>query len=55
MAFKGFEFLVAWRYLKSKRKDGFISIITWLSLIGYVSGIVVYYLQSLFFPFSSFS
>ena len=28
---------------------------TWLSLIGYVSGIVVYYLQSLFFPFSSFS
>ena len=39
MAFKGFEFLVAWRYLKSKRKDGFISIITWLSLIGISLGV----------------
>nr|MCR5506821.1 ABC transporter permease [bacterium] len=39
MTFKGFEFLVAWRYLKSKRKDGFISIITWLSLIGISLGV----------------
>ncbi|MBR1544347.1 MAG: lipoprotein-releasing ABC transporter permease subunit [Alphaproteobacteria bacterium] len=39
MAFKSFEFLVAWRYLKSKRKDGFISIITWLSLIGISLGV----------------
>ncbi len=37
--FKYFEFLIAWRYLKSKRKDGFISIITWLSLIGISLGV----------------
>jgi lipoprotein-releasing system permease protein len=36
-----FEFFVAWRYLKSKRKDGFISIITWLSLIGIMLGVAV--------------
>lgn len=39
MALKSFQFLVAWRYLKSKRKDGFISIITWLSLIGISLGV----------------
>ncbi len=39
MKFKNFEFLIAWRYLKSKRKDGFISIITWLSLIGISLGV----------------
>ncbi len=39
MSFKKFEFLIAWRYLKSKRKDGFISIITWLSLIGISLGV----------------
>ena len=37
--FKYFEFLVAWRYLKSKRKDGFISVISWLSLIGITLGV----------------
>ncbi|MGN0929188.1 MAG: lipoprotein-releasing ABC transporter permease subunit [Alphaproteobacteria bacterium] len=39
MFIKYFEFLVAWRYLKSKRKDGFISIISWLSLIGITLGV----------------
>ncbi len=39
IGFKNFEFLIAWRYLKSKRKDGFISIITWLSLIGITLGV----------------
>ena len=39
MMFKPFEFIIAWRYLKSKRKDGFISIITWLSLIGITLGV----------------
>ncbi|MDR1477019.1 MAG: ABC transporter permease, partial [Rickettsiales bacterium] len=39
MAFEYFEFLVAWRYLKSKRKDGFISVITWLSLVGIMLGV----------------
>ena len=37
--FRYFEFLVAWRYLKSKRKDGFISVITWLSLIVIMLGV----------------
>ena len=39
MLFKNYEFLVSWRYLKSKRKDGFISVITWLSLIGIMLGV----------------
>lgn len=39
MVFQYFEFLVAWRYLKSKRKDGFISVITWLSLVGIMLGV----------------
>lgn len=39
MFIKYFELLVAWRYLKSKRKDGFISIITYLSLIGIMLGV----------------
>ena len=39
MFIRYFEFLVAWRYLKSKRKDGFISVITWLSLIGITLGV----------------
>lgn len=39
MFFKNFEFLVSWRYLKSKRRDGFISVITWLSLIGIMLGV----------------
>ncbi len=39
MLFKNYEFLIAWRYLKSKRKDGFISIITLLSFIGITLGV----------------
>lgn len=39
MFFKNYEFLIAWRYLKSKRKDGFISIITLLSFIGITLGV----------------
>ncbi|MBD5398912.1 lipoprotein-releasing ABC transporter permease subunit [bacterium] len=39
MFIKYFEFLIAWRYLKSKRKDGFISVISWLSLIGITLGV----------------
>jgi lipoprotein-releasing system permease protein len=37
--FKRFEVIVAVRYLRAKRKDGFISVITWLSLIGITLGV----------------
>jgi len=37
--FKKFEWIVAIRYLRAKRKDGFISVITWLSLIGITLGV----------------
>ena len=37
--FKGFEFWVAGRYLKSRRQDGFISLIAWFSLIGIALGV----------------
>jgi lipoprotein-releasing system permease protein len=36
-----FELMVAVRYLRAKRKDGFISVITWLSLIGIMLGVAV--------------
>ena len=32
--FFNFEFLIAWRYLRSKRAEGGISSMTWISLIG---------------------
>ena len=32
--FSNFEFLIAWRYLRSKRAEGGISTMTWISLIG---------------------
>ena len=32
--FSNFEFLIAWRYLRSKRTEGGISTMTWISLIG---------------------
>ena len=32
--FSNFEFLIAWRYLRSKRAEGGISSMTWISLIG---------------------
>jgi len=34
-----FEVWVAWRYLKSKRQDGFISLIAWFSLAGIALGV----------------
>ena len=37
--FKKFEWIIAVRYLRAKRKDGFISVITWLSLIGITLGV----------------
>ena len=32
--FKPYEFLIAWRYLRARRAEGGISVMTWISLIG---------------------
>jgi len=37
--FTTFEVWVAWRYLKSKRQDGFISLVAWFSLTGIALGV----------------
>ncbi len=39
MLFSPFERLVAIRYLRSKRQEGFISVISWFSLIGIALGV----------------
>ena len=37
--FKRYEFIIAWRYLMSKRREGGISIIAWYALVGVVLGV----------------
>jgi lipoprotein-releasing system permease protein len=37
--FSPFEIMVAWRYLRSRRRDGFISVISWFSLLGIALGV----------------
>ncbi|MDP3961139.1 MAG: lipoprotein-releasing ABC transporter permease subunit [Pseudorhodobacter sp.] len=32
--FAGFEWLIAWRYLRARRAEGGVSVMTWISLIG---------------------
>ena len=32
--FAAFEWMIAWRYLRAKRADGGVSVMTWISLIG---------------------
>jgi len=32
--FAGFEWMIAWRYLRAKRADGGVSVMTWISLVG---------------------
>ncbi len=39
MIFSAFERMVAWRYLRSKRKEGFVSVITIFSLLGICLGV----------------
>ena len=39
MSSLGFEMSVAGRYLRSKRRESFISIIAWFSLIGIMLGV----------------
>jgi len=37
--FSGFELLTAWRYVRSKKDDNFISIVSWFALIGIILGV----------------
>lgn len=37
--FNAFERMVAWRYLRAKRREGFISVISWFSLLGIALGV----------------
>lgn len=39
--FSAFEWLLAWRYLRARRKEGFISVIAILSLVGIMLGVAV--------------
>ena len=39
-AFSGFEFLIAWRYLRARRADGGVSVMTWISLVGIALGVM---------------
>ncbi|MCW1920235.1 ABC transporter permease [Rhodobacter sp. KR11] len=32
--FAGFEFLIAWRYLRARRAEGGVSVMTWITLLG---------------------
>ena len=32
--FKSFEWMIAWRYLRARRSEGGISVMTWISLVG---------------------
>ncbi len=37
--FSAFEFLIAWRYLRARRAEGGVSVMTWISLIGIMLGV----------------
>lgn len=39
MIFSPFERLVGWRYLRARRQEGFISVISWFSLLGIALGV----------------
>ncbi|MCP5072259.1 MAG: lipoprotein-releasing system transmembrane subunit LolC, partial [Rhodobacteraceae bacterium] len=32
--FARFEWMIAWRYLRAKRREGGVSVMTWISLLG---------------------
>lgn len=38
--FARFEFLIAWRYLRARRAEGGVSVMTWISLIGIALGVM---------------
>jgi lipoprotein-releasing system permease protein len=37
--FAAFEFLIAWRYLRARRAEGGVSVMTWISLLGITLGV----------------
>ena len=37
--FAPFEFMIAWRYLRARRAEGGVSVMTWISLIGIMLGV----------------
>ncbi|TKW67577.1 MAG: lipoprotein-releasing ABC transporter permease subunit [Paracoccus denitrificans] len=37
--FSRFEFLIAWRYLRARRAEGGVSVMTWISLVGIALGV----------------
>ena len=37
--FSGFEFMIAWRYLRARRAEGGVSVMTWISLLGITLGV----------------
>jgi lipoprotein-releasing system permease protein len=37
--FAGFEWMIAWRYIRAKRAEGGVSTMTWISLIGITLGV----------------
>lgn len=39
MLFSRFEWLIAWRYLRARRAEGGISVMTWISLLGIALGV----------------
>lgn len=39
MPFSSFERLIAWRYLRARRQEGFISVIAWFSFLGIMLGV----------------
>ncbi len=38
--FSRFEFMIAWRYLRARRAEGGVSVMTWISLIGITLGVM---------------
>lgn len=38
--FAPFEFMIAWRYLRARRAEGGVSVMTWISLIGVTLGVM---------------
>ena len=38
--FSAFEFQIAWRYLRARRAEGGVSVMTWISLIGVTLGVM---------------
>jgi len=38
--FAAFEFMIAWRYLRARRAEGGVSVMTWISLVGISLGVM---------------